>query len=129
MITSEQRKRYNDSYNKKYPGRNSANANKWRSNNLERANISVRNHFIKTHYNLTSEDVKKMNEVQKGLCYICGNPPSKRRNQKVAILDIDHNRITGQTRKLLCRSCNLGIRSFEDPRSVMWQNYLREHLN
>ena len=70
-----------------------------------------------------------MNEVQKGLCYICGNPPSKRRNQKVAILDIDHNRITGQTRKLLCRSCNLGIRSFEDPRSVMWQNYLREHLN
>ena len=49
-------------------------------------------------YGLTVEQYTEMVSRQDGKCYICGNKPKT--------LCVDHDHVTGQIRKLLCRSCN-----------------------
>ena len=45
---------------------------------------------------------------QGGVCYICGNPPGKKK------LAVDHNHVTGKIRGLLCNNCNRGLGLFKD---------------
>ena len=49
----------------------------------------------------------ELNEQQGGVCAICGAPPKTRR------LAWDHNHLTGQSRGLLCGSCNIRLGWFE----------------
>ena len=49
---------------------------------------------------ITVEEYDAMVIAQRGLCYICGNPPKKNR------LAIDHDHDTGRVRHLLCPPCN-----------------------
>jgi len=52
-------------------------------------------------YGITKEKYDEMVLVQNNKCYICEN------HQEV--LYIDHNHITGEIRKLLCRDCNSAL--------------------
>ncbi len=61
-------------------------------------------------YGITVERFNSMVEKQKGLCAICGQPPTGKR------LHIDHDHETGQVRALLCSPCNIVLGLFkEDP--------------
>ena len=62
---------------------------------------------VKKKYGLSAEDVILMLEAQEYRCGICGcDITSESKN-------IDHNHITGETRGLLCQSCNRRLGSFE----------------
>lgn len=53
-------------------------------------------------YGTTVEDVEHMTNLQNGKCLICGVVPTKR-------LNVDHCRVTGHVRGLLCWSCNISL--------------------
>lgn len=52
-----------------------------------------------------------MVETQRGLCAICGKPPSITRTHWTLVVDHDH--VTGKVRGLLCRKCNADLGIFE----------------
>lgn len=54
---------------------------------------------LKYNYGITSDDYKRMLDVQHGACAICGRVPSYR-------LHVDHDHETGAIRGLLCVRCN-----------------------
>lgn len=66
--------------------------------------IKAKTRWLKSLYNLSTEDYDRMFDTQQGLCVICGNP--------VSVVDHDHK--TGFVRSLLCNSCNTGLGSFRD---------------
>jgi hypothetical protein len=45
--------------------------------------------------------------LQRGLCAICGRPPTTTRRNLSPVLDRDHDHKTGYVRGLLCRRCNI----------------------
>jgi hypothetical protein len=45
---------------------------------------------------------------QKGLCFVCGEPP----NEKGLV--VDHNHKTGEVRSLLCDRCNMVLGFVQD---------------
>lgn len=53
----------------------------------------------------TLEDLRRL---QNDRCAICGSAPGAR------ALHVDHDHRTGQTRGLLCHSCNIGLGMFRD---------------
>ena len=57
---------------------------------------------------LTPEQYKEQFYKQKGVCAICGMPPTKE------ALVIDHNHDTEKVRGLLCRRCNLRLAVVEN---------------
>jgi hypothetical protein len=63
---------------------------------------------LKTFYGITQADYAAMLARQNGVCGICRRPPVERR------LAVDHCRVTGLIRGLLCNRCNLGLGHFED---------------
>ncbi len=63
----------------------------------------------KRKFGLTPEDYNKMLLKQNGVCAICGNKETIKRNGKIQDLAVDHCHETGENRGLLCQSCNLGI--------------------
>lgn len=56
-------------------------------------------------YGLTLSELRKMEQVQRGQCAICGSGGN---------LHIDHDHATGAVRGMLCRSCNVGIGHLRD---------------
>jgi hypothetical protein len=61
-----------------------------------------RNHArIKRKYNLTIDEYNDMLRAQDYACAICKKEPEA--------LCVDHDKITGEIRGLLCTQCNLGI--------------------
>jgi len=74
--------------------------------NRNRANPDLVKHWdLRRYYGITLEDFNTMAKSQNWLCAICD------RKKK---LSVDHDHKTGVVRKLLCRSCNLGIGLFEE---------------
>ena len=61
---------------------------------------------IRNLYKLTEQDLRDMQDDQKGCCDICG--------KSLDDLCIDHDHITGNVRGLLCRTCNTGIGQLDD---------------
>jgi hypothetical protein len=76
----------------------------------EHGRKAVRRAQYLTRYKITVEQYLKMEESQRGLCAICLQPPSGKRNQ----LFIDHDHKTGFVRGLLCNLCNSGIGKLGD---------------
>ena len=77
--------------------------------------LLARQSQLKTQYRMSLEDYDTLFKLQEGRCGICKRKPTKGGNQFVkGILCVDHNKITGQTRGLLCSNCNLGIGLFEE---------------
>lgn len=76
-------------------------------------------------YGVTEEQLRKMEQEQKGLCAICHQPPPV----KKPTLHIDHDHKTGKARRLLCTRCNLMIgMALENPEILRaGAEYLEAH--
>lgn len=97
----------------------SAAANRWRSNNRERAAENMRNLRARRSaadaryyfgvslwkYGITVDEYDAMFEAQNGQCAFCFTSED---------LCIDHCHESGQVRWLLCRKCNSGLGMFND---------------
>lgn len=70
---------------------------------------------------ITPEQYNLMLKKQKGLCWICKDPPGKQR------LALDHCHKTNRVRGLLCSACNTGLGLFKDKPGVLLRaaRYLR----
>jgi hypothetical protein len=62
-------------------------------------------YHLKQKYGLTLAAYRAMEEGQKGLCAMCGKPPTGGHKK----LYVDHDHKTGKIRGLLCSSCNCGL--------------------
>lgn len=73
-----------------------------------------------TRYGLTAVEFAAMEAAQQGRCLLCGD-------YKGEALVVDHDHSTGETRGLLCQSCNHGLGNFRDDpvRLARAINYLR----
>lgn len=65
------------------------------------------------YYNLTLEQYRELQKVQKDECAICGNPERKQHGGETYAISIDHNHETGRVRGLLCADCNLLVSRIE----------------
>ncbi len=59
-------------------------------------------------------DVETIINQQDGLCAICGIDIEFNTGINSASACVDHDHSTGETRGILCRSCNLGLGHFKD---------------
>lgn len=90
-------------------------SDKWRENNRERYNASMREyrkkHYKKLRlqrYDLTLEQHQQMLEEQNHVCAICKCPPKGKRP-----LVVDHRHSDGLVRGLLCYGCNRALHVLE----------------
>lgn len=90
-------------------------SDKWRENNRERYNSSMREYRKKNYqklrlarYKLSPERHAEMLLEQKGVCAICKCLPKGKRP-----LVVDHNHKTGLVRGLLCYGCNRALHVLE----------------
>lgn len=75
---------------------------------------------LKEKYGLTVEQFDAMLKTQKGLCAICGRPPSgKGQCGKSPVLHVDHDHATGKVRGLLCPQCNQALGKFRDDVEIL----------
>lgn len=71
----------------------------------EKSKVSVWKSTLKRQYGITAEIHRAMYEDQSGKCYFCDvHKPSRGTDGLV----IDHDKVTGFVRGLLCRPCNAG---------------------
>lgn len=75
-------------------------------------------------FGLTPDEFRQMEETQNGVCAICEQPETDKRNHRLAV---DHDHDTGRIRGLLCKSCNIGLGMFRDSTNNLRRaiNYLR----
>lgn len=92
----------------------------------QRHRPTYRRYFLKSAYGLTEAQVDAMLSDQNGRCAICQTDkfggPGKRPH-------IDHNRITGKIRGLLCQQCNtaLGLAQHSSERLRQMALYLERN--
>jgi hypothetical protein len=72
----------------------------------EQAMRAARKHRLKYLYGVTPEWYDEQFERQRGLCFLCKQPETRRCNGELRRLCIDHDHVTGAARKLLCSRCN-----------------------
>ena len=66
---------------------------------------------------MTSEQYASMLESQNGVCAACGckeTATTRRKDQKIRRLAVDHNHKTGEIRGLLCVGCNRALGQLAD---------------
>jgi hypothetical protein len=83
---------------------------KWREKNPGEWSAINRKASLKK-YGLTPTQYADMVNAQKGLCEICGSPPTDIHS---SVLCVDHDHQTGAVRGLLCHKCNGGMGLFMD---------------
>lgn len=86
---------------------------------------------LRAKFSLSLEDYNRMLEAQGGVCAICRNPETHKRNGKLKALAVDHHHSTGKIRGLLCSDCNTGIGKLKDDPKVLLAaaEYLKHHLD
>lgn len=94
-----------------------------------RATISdqLRDYRMRTEFGISLKDYRTMLERQRGVCAICGQPETTKRNGKTRWLAVDHCHFTGKVRGLLCGNCNPMIGYAKDNVAVLEKaiEYLR----
>jgi hypothetical protein len=71
---------------------------------------------LKSHYGISLADYDQLLARQYGRCAICGTTKPGSRGE----MRIDHDRLTGHVRGLLCDACNTGIGKLQhDPEILM----------
>jgi hypothetical protein len=92
------------------------NGKAWKEKNPKK----VRESQLKHRYNLSSDDLGRMLDDQKGSCAVCTEKPP---------VDIDHVHGTKKVRGLLCHACNMALGLFKDRPDVMRAaaNYVEKH--
>jgi hypothetical protein len=87
--------------------------------------------YLKRHYNVTLKWYEEKHRKQNGLCAICGKAETNKHHQtgEVMMLALDHNKVTGVNRDLLCAGCNTGMGCFNhDPKRLQAAiAYLERH--
>lgn len=95
----------------RYRAKNAAKLNKrsqdWKRNNPEKA----RDQLLRYRFGISLLDYNRMNELQRGLCAICGNPNPRKTDSGLVV---DHCHATGKVRGLLCHSCNTALGHLRD---------------
>jgi hypothetical protein len=78
---------------------------------------------LKAKYGITLEEYEAMLAWQAGTCAICGRSDQK--------LVVDHNRMTGAVRSLLCHLCNAMIGCAREGAGILLQGaaYLRSYAS
>ena len=87
-----------------------ANAKRWREKNPKNP-LAQRARHLKRLYGMTLGDYSRMLVAQRGVCKICGNPETVRRNGTIIALDVDHVKGSDPVivRGLLCNAHNKAI--------------------
>jgi hypothetical protein len=122
----EERRSRDAAYRKAHPEKyNTSGRASWRKANKEK----IKMYWIRKTYGLTSEEYKKLLDDQKGVCYLCHQPETRKRRGALLPLCLDHCHQSGKVRKFLCFRCNtvLGMVE-EDP--ILVENlktYIVEH--
>lgn len=72
------------------------------------------------------EDYLAMLERQGGVCAICHQPETEKRQR---CLNVDHDHVTGKVRGLLCSNCNHALGQFDDNPETIRKAiaYLQKH--
>lgn len=89
----------------------------------------IRDYRMQREFGISLEKYNEMLAAQKGVCAICGNPETGKRNGKIRLLAIDHCHDSKKVRGLLCGNCNPMI-GYAGERIEVLENaivYLREH--
>jgi hypothetical protein len=86
--------------------------------------------LLKT-FGITLKKYNKMLEGQNGVCAICEEKETAKRNGKTLSLAVDHDHNTGKVRALLCQACNHGIGHMRDSPTLLTAaiNYLKNHAS
>lgn len=84
---------------------------------------------LRADFGLSLEDYNTMLEAQGGVCAICKQPETHKRNGKLKALAVDHHHGTGKIRALLCCDCNTGIGKLKDSPEILIAaaEYIRRH--
>lgn len=79
----------------------------WKARNPEKVRASYRRKSLKRRYGITAAGYQRLYDAQGGLCAVCGQPEKNRdgtaQHRRLAV---DHDKVTGKVRGLLCRLCN-----------------------
>lgn len=70
-------------------------------------------------FGITIDQYEAMQKKQNNLCAICGRPETVMRAGKVKALAVDHNRITGEVRMLLCQRCNQSFGLLKESKTII----------
>jgi hypothetical protein len=85
---------------------------------------------LRADFGLSLDAYNQMLEAQGGVCAICNQPETHKRNGKLKALAVDHHHASGKIRGLLCSDCNTGIGKLKDDPKVLLAaaEYLKQHL-
>jgi len=91
--------------------------------------ILEKERYLLSRFEISMQDYNNMLSAQGGVCAICKQPETHKRNGKVKALAVDHHHGTGKVRGLLCSDCNTGIGKLKDSPDVLQSaiDYLRKH--
>lgn len=90
----------------KYQERAKQRSAEWYYKNKDRS----RNAALQRKYGISLEDFDQLRKDQNYSCFLCNTHEEERKQSLV----VDHNHNTGQARRLLCTSCNVGIGMLKD---------------
>ncbi len=78
---------------------------------------------------MTIEEYNKSLKKQGGVCAICRNKETTKRNGKLKSLAVDHNHKTNKNRGLLCYNCNTALGKFKEDISLLYDaiEYLKRY--
>jgi hypothetical protein len=111
---------------------------------MERKRLSNMKHLqtrqawrLENYFNITAGQYEEMLAEQGGVCAICSQSETKKRNGVLLSLAVDHDHKCCPTkakscgaciRGLICSSCNHGLGNFRDDEAVMLKaiSYLQE---
>ena len=102
---------YQDNYYDENKKKVNAYNKRWKKKNPKKVKKSKRKVYLKSKYNITLKQYKKLLKMQNYKCAIkkCKNKYSVGYNLKV-----DHDHKTNKIRGLLCNNCNLRLGHFQD---------------
>jgi hypothetical protein len=86
-----------------------------RTNRLAKA----RTWWFRSKYGITEAEYDQMVDIQGGLCACCNLAPSGK--GAAAVLNVDHDHVTGRVRGLLCNPCNQAMGLMKDNPAMVRQ--------
>jgi Recombination endonuclease VII len=102
-------------------------AKQWRKDNPN----YQKNYDLKRHYGITLQQFNDMLLDQNNCCAICKKPETSihTKYSKTFGLSVDHNKITGKVRQLLCFHCNSALGKANEDINILKEmiNYLEKH--
>lgn len=103
--------------------------------NKEQISKKQRERILSKKYNISSIIYDEMLKAQENKCAICNQEEtsthSKKYNNIIKRLAVDHNHNTGKVRKLLCARCNKILGAVNEDINILLNmiNYLNLHNN